>query len=401
MNIGILRETKSPIDNRTPFIPSHCNYLIEKLNYKITVQPSPIRCYSDNDYLEAGCELLDDVSNCDIVFGIKEVKIDCLLPGLTYFIFSHTKKKQSHNRPLLQAILEKNITLCDYECLIGNDNKRLLGFGNWAGIVGAHNGLLEYGKRTGKYKLQAAHRLLDYNALKLEYKDIQLPKLKIAVTGSGRVADGALELLQYLKIKQLSIEQYANQTFNEPVFVHLYGETLYINKNDKTYDRGAFHAKPEDYTSTFKQVMPHTDLLINGVYWDTKIPRLFELNEVKSKDWRMYTIADISCDEGGSVPITLISTTIDKPTFGYDIDKKIVCQPYQKNTIDIMAVDNLPNELPRDASGFFGDRLIEFVLPQLLDPTSTIIYNATIAKGGELNIPFLYLSDYVLENAII
>jgi alanine dehydrogenase len=260
--------------------------------------------------------------------------------------------------------------------------------------VGAHNGLLEYGKRTGKYKLTPAHQTLDYSTLKNQYENIHLPKIKIAITGSGRVAEGAVELLTFLKIKQVTLHEYENENFQEPVYIHLFGAALYQKKNDETYDRKDFHANPEQYKSLFNTIMMHTDILINGVYWDSKVPRLFELNEVTKKDWRMFTIADISCDEGGSVPITLATTTIEKPTFGYDIDKKIKCQPYQKNTIDVMAVDNLPNELPRDASAYFGEKLIEFIIPELQNNDSIMLDKATITKHGGLTSYFEYLTDY-------
>ncbi len=286
--------------------------------------------------------------------GIKEVPVDYLISGKTYFFFSHTKKKQAHNQGLMHALIEKKIRMIDYECLTHSDEQRILGFGMYAGIVGAHNGLLTYGKKFGAYKLPPAHTVRTYNDLMQAYDEVKIPNIKIVVTGSGKVASGVLDVMRRLDIEEVEPMDYQTHQYEYPVFTHLKGASLYARKDNDMFHRDDFHAHPEAYKCLFSAYVNQADVLMNGIYWEQRIARLFEKEDIKRNDWRINVIADISCDVEGSVPITIDSTTIGDPVFGIDRVTLQQTAPFQntKETIDIMAVDNLPNELPCDASQY-------------------------------------------------
>ncbi|HMN32860.1 MAG TPA: NAD(P)-dependent oxidoreductase [Chitinophagaceae bacterium] len=398
IKIGIIKEGKIPQDNRVPFSPVQCKNIQEKFSgVKFTVQPSPNRCFNDDEYLSQGIELNEDLSDCDILFGVKEPIIDSLIPNKTYLFFSHTKKAQPYNQKLMKALIEKKIRMIDYECLTHDDGHRIVGFGYWAGVVGAHNGLLTYGKKFKQFSLKTVHSLKNFQELKDTYENFFLPPIKIALTGSGRVATGVLDILQYLDVAEVSVDDYLSKRFTYPVFVHLKGKDLYARKDDSTYQRDDFHANPQDYTCLFLPFSKMTDILMNGIYWDKNIPRLFELEDMKRPDFNLPVISDITCDENGSVPCNIGSTSIADPVYGFDKNTMSKAPPFQNSfdVVDVMAVDNLPNELPRDASKYFGAFLEEYVLPDLVKNSSSgVIERATICKAGKLTSFYEYLSDY-------
>jgi alanine dehydrogenase len=395
--IGLIRERKNPPDTRVALTPKQCALVQQRNpNIRIIVEPSPNRCFNDADYQAEGIILSEDLSGCDILLGVKEVPVENLIPNKTYFFFSHTKKKQPYNQKLMHALIDKRIRLIDYECLTHTDEQRILGFGLYAGIVGAHNGLLTYGKKNGMFHLSAAHDKKDYESLLQEYAQVKLPNLKIVVTGSGKVAAGILEVMTHFDIESVEPEDYLTHQYDYPVYTHLKGSALYARKDNGLFHRDDFHAHPEAYKCLFSSYIPQTDILMNGIYWDKNIARLFEKPDVQRNDWRVSVIADITCDIDGSVPINVGASTIAEPVYG--IDRRTLQQvaPFQngKGTIDVMAVDNLPNELPRDASEYFGSHFKKFVLPELLTPGSDIIERATICEGGKLTRHYEYLSDY-------
>jgi alanine dehydrogenase len=399
MIIGLIREGKVPSDSRVALTPAQCRWLQQHVEgLSIIVQPSPHRCYSDAEYKQAGVILQEDLSSCDILFGIKEVPVSMLIPNKTYLFFSHTKKQQSYNRALMQAMVEKGITLVDYECLEHEDGQRIIGFGFFAGIVGAHNGMMAYGKRTGLFDLGRVYAVRDYRELIHTYFGVKLPPMKIAVTGSGRVAHGIVEIMNLMDVQELEPEEYLERDYSYPVYVHLKGGDLYRHKATGKYERKRFHEHPEEFACTFQQYLPHTDVLMNGVYWDYSIPRLFELPDMQQADFRIQTIADITDDKNGSVPCNLGDATIDDPVYGVSKTSFEKTAPYQAGSIDIMAVGNLPNELPRDASRFFGEQLIKYVLDDLLKGGSVLINRATILASGKLTNHFDYLHDYAYGN---
>ncbi len=397
MRIGLIREMKKLQDDRVPLIPRQCTYI--QSNYpgiKIVVQPSPIRCYTDAEYQVEGIELNDDLSDCDVLLGVKEVPVANIIPDKTYFFFSHTKKKQPYNQGLMHALIEKRIRMIDYECLTHRDEQRILGFGLYAGIVGAHNGLFTYGKKFGLYDLPAAHNVKGFKELMAAYEHVKLPNIKIVMTGSGKVAAGVLEVLTQLDIEAVEPNDFLTHEYDYPVFTHLKGANLYARKDNDLFFRDDFHAHPEAYKCLFTSYVNQADILMNGIYWEQRIARLFEKEEIKRNDWRISVISDITCDIDGSVPINLGSTTIADPVYGVDRDTVARTTPFQntKDTVDVMAVDNLPNELPRDASRYFGIHFEKHILPELLKEHSDILNRATICENGRLTKKYEYLSDY-------
>ena len=393
--IGLIREGKTPADNRVSLTPAQCKWIHKNAPHiKIIAQSSQHRCFSDREYISAGVEVKEDISDCDILLGIKEVPVDQLVPDKTYLFFSHTKKKQPHNQQLLKAVLDKNIRLVDYECLEHEDGQRIIGFGFFAGVVGAHNGMMAYGNRTGLFKLDRVYKQRSFRELIHNYFGLRLPNVKIVVAGSGRVAHGILEVMNLMGIHEVEPEDYLKRRFSYPVYTQLKGAELYKHKVTGRYSRMDFHEHPEEYACNFLPYAEQTDILMNGVYWEKNVPRLFEKEDAKAENFIIQTIADITDDANGSVPINVGDQTIEEPVYGVDKITLEKTTPYLKNSIDIMAVGNLPNELPRDASRYFGEQLIKYVLEDLIGNSSDIIDRATMARDGQLTDHFSYLQDY-------
>ncbi|MEO7960924.1 MAG: NAD(P)-dependent oxidoreductase [Ginsengibacter sp.] len=392
--IGLIKEGKTPADNRVALTPHQCKLVQQIMAVKIIVQHSVSRCYSDKEYQSAGIELRDDMQECDILFGIKEVPAEMLLPGKTYLFFSHTKKLQPYNQHLLQTMVAKKITLVDYECLEHTDGTRIIGFGFFAGVVGAHNGMMAYGNRTGNFSLEHVYKKKNFQQLIHTYFGLKLPIIKVAVTGSGRVAHGILEIMNLMEIHETEPEEFRNEKFTYPVYVHLKGSDLYQHKLTGKYSRHEFHEHPENFHCLFKNYLSETDILMNGVYWEEKIPRLFGMDDMNKKEFNIKTIADISDDHNGSVPCNLGDGTMEYPVYGVDRITGATTKPYLENSIDIMAVGNLPNELPRDASRYFGEQLIKYVLEDLLRGGSPTLSHATILDRGKLTGDYQYMKEY-------
>lgn len=394
IKIGLIREGKIPADNRVALTPAQCKWIKENKNVAVVVQHSATRCYSDAEYSKVGIEINETLNDCDILFGIKEVPVDMLIPGKKYLFFSHTRKLQPYNQKLIRGIINKKITLIDYECLEHEDGTRLIGFGFFAGVVGAHNGMMAYGNRTGKISLERVYKMKNFQALIHNYFELKIPELKIAVTGSGRVAHGILEIMNLMEIHEAEPDEYKATQFKYPVYVHLKGQDLYVNKATGKYSRKEFHEHPERYECLFRDYISETDILLNGVYWDATIPRLFETTDIQKENFRIKTIADITDDKRGSVPINLGDNTMEAPVYGVDRLTGEHTAPYLENSIDVMAVGNLPNELPRDASRYFGEQIMKYILDDLISGTSKIIENATIVKEGKLTKHYEYMKEY-------
>jgi saccharopine dehydrogenase (NAD+, L-lysine forming) len=395
LTIALIREGKTPADNRVALTPAQCKWLHKNFNnIRVVAQHSDARCFSDKEYTMAGVEVKDDITSCDVLMGIKEVPEEQLIEGKTYLFFSHTKKAQEHNQKLFSAIIKNKITLIDYECLTHEDGQRILGFGFFAGIVGAHNGMMAYGKRTGTFNLGRVYQQKDYRNLIHTYFGLKLPKLKIAVTGSGRVAHGILEIMNLMGIHEVEPFEYLHKQFDYPVYVDLKGRDLYARKDDGTYNRDDFHLHPDEYKCAFGPYAKQTDILMNGIYWDKNIAPLFSIDEFKLDAFSIKTIADITNDYHGSIAINIGDSCIEEPIYG--VDKKTLQRTaaYLPGSVDIMAVGNLPNELPRDASRYFGEQLIKFVLEDLLKGGSAIIERATMVKQGVLTKAYNYLEEY-------
>ena len=403
LKIGIIREWKQPADKRVVLTPSECEKILKEFptQVQIKVESSPDRIYSDQEYTEKNIKVADDVSDCDVLMGVKEVPASNLFSNKTYFFFAHVIKKQPHNQLLMKALLDKKITMIDFETITNKEGKRLIGFGEHAGMAGAYNGLLVWGKKNKQFELTPAYKLNSYKDLveeALSKIDKTHSPFNILVTGTGRVGKGVVRFLNDIGIKQVSKEEYLNKNFSEIVFAQLGSEDIFERKSDGEYDRKEFHSNPELYKSCFLKYAEKTDLLMNGVFWSKEIPILFEKNQISDKSFAISVIADISCDVEGSVPITYKATDIYNPTFGVDKNSLEMTEPFLEKTIDVMAVSNLPTELPKDASEHFGNMFSKYVLPELLNSEhSDILHRATICQQGKLNTPFAYLSDYALK----
>ncbi len=343
IRIGLVRETKTPPDNRVALIPSQCKWLQKNFSaLKIYAQPSKDRCYSDREYEVAGVELKEDLADCDYLFGIKEVHPDKLMPCKKYLFFSHTRKMQPYNRHLFRSILEKKITLIDYECMEHEDGQRILGFGFFAGIVGAHNGMMAYGNRSKLYSLPRVYRQPNFKQLIHEYFGIRLPNIKVVITGSGRVAHGLLEVMNLLGIIELEADEFLTRNFAYPVFTQLKGPLLYRQKKNGSYNREEFHQHPDAYECLFRAYAESADILLNGIYWEPRMPRLFEWDDLLRPEFRIQTIADITDDKDGSVPCNLGDATMEEPVYGVNKKTRERTAPYLEGSVDIMAVGNLP-----------------------------------------------------------
>ncbi len=397
--LGLLREGRTPPDRRVALTPKKCVELQDTYpGLRVRVQPSPHRAFADQEYRDLGLEVNDDLAPCDVLLGVKEVPAGELLPGKTYLFFSHTIKQQPANRELLQTILRKDITLIDYELLTNAAGERVVAFGHWAGIVGAYNGLLTYGRKHGLFTLKPAWQCVDMEDMEEEFFKVKrLPPIKLAVTGSGRVAQGALEVLGRMGIRRVSVYDYLYLNFNEPVYTQLRSSDYNRRRDGRVWDTANFHREPAAYESTFGKYVPVTDLLIACAYWDPAAPRLFTEIDTQRADFKIDTIADVTCDVNGSIPLTRRSTTIEEPAFDYNPATGALQAAYsQPGTITVMAVDNLPCELPRNASRDFSRQLLDQVLPPLMagDPAG-VLARATIAQGGQLRPRFTYLAGYV------
>lgn len=397
MKIGIIREGKNPPDSRVPLTPAQCAHLIKEKNLDIVVQPSPNRCFPDADYLALNIPMSEDLSDRDTLMGVKEVPIDLLVSDKTYFFFSHTIKKQSYNRKLLQAIVEKNIRLIDYEVLTNEKGQRLIAFGKFAGMVGAHNGIMTYGSRTGLYNLKRMKDCLDYAEAKSIYKDLSFPKMKIVLTGGGRVAAGAAQVLDDMGIKKVKPEAYLNTSFDEAVYTQLDCIDYVKRKDDSSFELNTFFEQPDLFESIFAPYYQSSDIMINGIYWDNLAPAFFSVEEMQSSDFNIKVIADVTCDIApiASIPSTIKASTIADPIFGFNPSTGQEDAPFQDHVIDMMTIDNLPNELPRDASRAFGEQFINEILDELIKAESPVIIRASVALNSKLGPHFDYLSDYL------
>lgn len=397
MKIGLLREWKEPVDKRVALTPDQCVQFTNKFpEIELVVEKSPDRTFSDQAYKKLGIAVLSDVSDCDILFGIKEVPIEKLIPKKTYFFFSHTIKEQAYNRDLLRAILEKNITLIDYETLTWFEGGRILGFGKWAGIAGAYNAFLTWGKKTDKFTLPPAYETDDYVESIRLLSQLDLNRLRVVFTGNGRVADGIREVLEQMKLKECSPQEFISQPPRNAYFTQLTSWDLYHRKDGAPWDIQHFYNNHEAYCCEFDNFLPYTDILINGIYWEESMPPLFTVKDTKQSNFAIKVIADITCDVQGSVPITMEATNIYNPTFGWSKSEQKQVAPFGEDTIDIMAVTNLPTELPKNASEEFGSLLLEHILPLVARrDKQSILKRATITTKGKLTKNYEYLTDFV------
>ncbi|MDN3619894.1 MULTISPECIES: NAD(P)-dependent oxidoreductase [Polaribacter] len=397
MKFGIIKERKNPPDRRVVFSPEKLQEFKEKYpEAAIKVESSDIRVFSDAAYKAAGLEVTENVSDCDVLFGVKEVPVNALINNKKYFFFSHTIKKQPYNRKLLLAILEKNIELYDHETIVRENGLRLIGFGRYAGIVGAYNGFRAIGLTNETFNLPKAESLDSQKELITELKKIKLPNIKILLTGNGKVAYGAKEMLDAMSIKEVSVDEYLNNSFSEPVYC--LADVLDYNKrkDGQTLGNFDFYDHPEKYESDFIRFAKVSDFFIAGHFYGNGAPYLFTREDAKAKDFNIKFVADISCDVDGPVASTIKASTIADPIYGYNPQTESEVNYKDKGAIVVMAVDNLPCELPKDASEGFGEMFLENVIPAFFNNDKDgVLARAKMTENGKLTERFSYLQDYI------
>ncbi|MEM6514757.1 MAG: NAD(P)-dependent oxidoreductase [Bacteroidota bacterium] len=397
MTFAIIKERKNPPDRRVVFSPEKLAEAKQQFpNSNFIVESSEIRIFSDVDYEQAGFKVLDNVSKANVMIGVKEVPIDALVPNKDYFFFSHTIKKQPYNRDLLRAILDKNITLYDHETIVKENGARLIGFGRYAGLVGAYNGFRALGLRDKHFKLPKVETLADLDEVKSELDKIEIPNIKILLSGTGKVALGAKEILDHLKIKQVSDAIYLTNEFTEPVYCMVDIMEYNKRKDGKVGDKFEFYNDPSDYESNFMPYAEQTDMFIAGHFYGDGAPYLFSREDAKRDDFRINLVADISCDIDGPVASTIRPSTIAEPFYGYEPKSETEVAFDSKDAITVMAVDNLPCELPKDASEGFGEMFLDHVLPSFFNNDAEgVLERAKITENGKLTERFSYLQDFV------
>lgn len=398
MKFGIIKERKSPPDRRVVFSPEKLKEFKKQYpSAQIVVESSDIRIFKDEDYKNAGFEVVTDLSDCDVLLGVKEVPVEALLPNKKYFFFSHTIKKQPYNRKLLKAMLSKNIEMFDHETIVEENGARLIGFGRYAGLVGAYNGFRAIGLRENLFNLPKVENLPDLDAVKAELDKITLPNIKILLTGTGKVAYGAKEILDHLKIKQVSDALYLTSEFTEPVYCLIDVMEYNKRKDGKVGNKQEFYESPTDYESNFMPYAKETDYFIAGHFYGNNAPYLFTRNDAKSSDFRIKYVADVSCDIDGPVATTIRPSTIAEPIYGYNAQTETEISFKEKEAITVMAVDNLPCELPKDASEGFGEMFLKHVIPAFFNNDKDgILQRAKMTTNkGTLTERYSYLQDYV------
>lgn len=398
MKIGILREEKFPRDSRVPLTPSQCKFLMERYpDVQVVVQPCKYRCFTNEEFDYHDIPLVEDVSDCDVLLGVKEVPAELLLPNKAYMFFSHTIKKQAQNRKMMHAIIEKKVRMIDYECLKDSKGKRIIAFGRWAGIVGAYHAIRMIGFRTSRFRLRQMIDCLNFAEAQKELEKLDLPPWKIVLTGTGRVSEGAAFMLDVIGIEKVSPYNFCYNEFDKPVYTQLASPDMFYKDGQDMFDSADYHAHPQQYKSSFYPFTKAADVMINGIYWDKRMPVFFTKETMKEKDFRIKTLSDITCDIApeSSIPSTLYASSIADPYYGYNPQTGELMQTFLSESVDVMAIDNLPNELPRDASEDFGNMIVNRIVPELLlGENSEMIARATIASNGKLGAPYEYLSDY-------
>ncbi len=392
--IAVIREEKNPPDARVPLTPIQVAELRAK-GIDIVVQPSQGRTFKDQEYADLGVPIIEDITDRKLLLGVKEVPVDKLISNKTYCFFAHVAKEQPYNQKLMRAFLEKGITHIDYEYLTGDSGKRLIAFGYWAGMVGAHNAVWTYAQRTGAFNLPRLNTLHDYAAAKEVYAKLDLPPLRVVLTGTGRVGKGAARVLEDIGLKKVSPEEFLNGE-GEAVFTQLHVHDYAKHPNGKPIDKQHFYQHSEEYQSAFGPFTEVADVFVNGIFWDGKAPAFFTTQDMQSDDFNIKVIGDVTCDiaPAASVPSTLFASTIADPVFGYDPETGDIVAPHSDHAVDVMSIDNLPSELPRDASTAFGTTFIEKILPEFEKEGSNILRRASVTIDGKLGPDFQYLKEY-------
>jgi alanine dehydrogenase len=397
IKFALIKERKTPPDRRVVFSPKKLQEIVQKFpEASFKIESSDIRIFKDSEYEEAGFEVSQDISDCEVLLGVKEVPIENLIPNKKYFFFSHTIKKQPYNRDLLRAILKNNIELYDHEVIVKENGRRLIGFGRYAGLVGAYNCFRALGLKDQLFDMPKAEGLSDLKSMLAELDKISIPPIKILLTGSGKVAHGAKEILDHLKIKQVEINDYLNDQFDHPVYCLIDVLDYNKKKDGKAASNKEFYFHPEKYESDFMRFARVSDVFLAGHFYGDGAPVFFTREQANSPEFKIKLIADISCDINEPIASTIRSSTIAEPLYGYDPKTGTEVDIREKGAITVMAVDNLPCELPKDASEGFGEMFMKNVIPAFFNGDKDgILKRAKMTENGKLTESFKYLQDFV------
>ena len=404
-SIGIIKESR-PDESRAPIAPSQVSQIIEQYpGINIFVQPCDKRTFKNEEYEKYGAKILDNLNNCDLLFGVKEVDVNLLIPNKTYVFFSHTYKLNKETlsnaqgtpgmdkKELLRSILSKNIKLIDYENIRASNGTRYLGFGRFAGIVGCYNTLNLFLLQNDFQPLARAHKINDYERIIKNLSEVRFPNFKLLITGDGRVNRGVQEVLEFTNIKKISPKEFVENNYQNPVYCNLDTKDYVKHISKKPFELKHFIEFPKEYEATTFEYLKEADLYISAHYWDPSSPKIFTKEQIKQFS-KLKIIGDVTCDVDGSIPTTIKSTTIEEPNFYLNTETFLETNK-SKNNLAIMAVDNLPSELPKDSSTEFGNGIVKEVMPFILGKDDGRILNSTITDKGSFLEKYNYLEDFI------
>lgn len=430
--IGIRYEDKYLMERRVALVPEHIMELTEQ-GVEIEVVKSDKRIFKDAEFEKVGAKIVDEVTDSDIVIGVKEMPIGYFKKDKTYIFFSHTIKGQPYNMPLLQDILNSGANLIDYEKIEDEQGRRLIFFGHFAGLAGMINSLWALGQRWRKMgidtpllKIQQTHHydsLEDAKGVIREVGDFirenGLPEnvtpLTIGITGYGNVSKGAQEILDLLPVVEISPEELIalkNQKDNSAkvIFKTIFKEENLSKPldNSKEFVLQEYYDHPERFESQFEPYIPHMTILMNCMYWDDRYPRLVTKDYLeklyRSGTPKLTVIGDVTCDPDGSIEALHNGTEIEDPVFVYNPFTRQPTMGFEGEGLLIMGVDILPSELPREASQTFSDALIGF-LPEIVNTDFNVsfenlrlplpIKKAMIVFKGKLTPDYEYLNEHL------
>ena len=397
MKFGILKERKSPPDRRVVFSPAALVQLQQAYPAaSIKVESSDIRIFPDEQYTNSGIEVAQNVADCAVLFGVKEVPIDSLIANKSYFFFSHTIKKQPYNQKLLKAILEKNIDLYDHETIVDANNRRLIGFGRYAGMVGAYNSIRAFGLKFELFKLPKAETLAGKDEMVRHLKRIILPPVKFVITGTGKVGGGIKEILDAIKIKEVTVDNYLTKNYAQAVYTQIDVMDYNKRKDGQVINCKDFYTNPTEYVGNFERFTKVSEIVITGHFHSNEAPAILTKEMLQSKDCKIKVVGDVSCDINGPIACTLRPSTIENPIYGYLASEDKEVDLFHPAAIVVMAVDNLPCEIPKDASEGFGTMFLEHVIPAFFNEDKDgLLARAKVTEKGKLTPRFSYLQDYV------
>lgn len=430
--IAIRHESKYEMERRVPIVPAHVGDLIKK-EYEVHVQSSSKRVFTDEEYRKAGAIVNNDISDADIIFGVKEIPLEELMKGKTYIFFSHVIKGQSYNMPMLKRLMELDCNLIDYEKVTDEFNKRIIFFGKYAGYAGTINTLWSAGQRylrmgisTPFVKIKQSHNYPSLAEAKKAINEVGLEIMKnglpkeihpfiIGVTGYGNVGMGVQEILNLLPSKEISPDEIKNIASNKDLPNNIIYKVVFKEQDmvknidaNKPFDLQHYYKNPQEYSSVFNQYIEHLNVLIHASYWDNRYPRVISKNEIANlyskPNPKLVVIGDISCDPDGGIEFTHKGTEISDPVFVYNPSTEKATMGFDGDGIVVMSVDILPSELPRDSSFGFSEALRPFVesiaecdFNEDYDNLNLApaIKRALILKNGKLTKPFEYIEKYI------